>query len=717
MHKKLLVSLLISAIGTGTLTACNSGTTPSSSSSTSITTNSGHSLKSMETINYVNSEVQALLDAQEPYLPQKLMELIEQIDQLKDEENSPDLQMVYSNILRAINADKFQVFKLPHDFGYLFRHSMEIRKVFEEYDSQPHFEMLNALARALGNINLTTSDNQKQLADAIETLRKELVRPRREYSRLKGSDHDIPDKFYNRAPEVSKYLNYAALNNINMLAPKLQEEIIISVLYSLSPSDDLDIQKAVATKLATINIMNTTNQNIIVRFIWDKKFIDNPEVLKSLITSLSNMNIEDKKVQQSIAECIDKGKFGDNPEVLMNLRNLVFSLDMASPGAQFYMLNAIEKQQLGEFSESEIKSLSSRWIALEAIRKRFPTFFTDDKYFFGNFNTFKTTAPELESLTFGDQKINLSLAPGTIKNLTEYALAFGSFGVVYDRLGKPDLLVIVGEGLAGTNYEKEILVAEGNIMQALGMPTIFGDKNLNKLELIKVFDLKNLKAGFPTIIDNLSSSSPEFKRLPRWLQERVKANEFNINNYKDSNLLQFAMSFAESLPEQTQLKATLVDAIKLVVEAKGGRIVLNANANEDMNLKNAINQEMNSFYGSPEEQQWNLVENKLTEFWGTLQNRESKLKFIYLLGQLAKDGALGYHYDANNQANEFYYYLTIACTNKLIAEDQHDPVASEKSKRSVVTLRDYLTTGGCIQAGTSILADKNKQITSVWDKK
>ncbi len=86
-----------------------------------------------------------------------------------------------------------------------------------------------------------------------------------------------------------------------------------------------------------------------------------------------------------------------------------------------------------------------------------------------------------------------------------------------------------------------------------------------------------------------------------------------------------------------------------------------------------------------------------------------KLKLIFLLGQIAKAGALGYEYSNSNTANDAFGMMTKYCCEKLVTENiPHDlyTVLNE--------IIHQLNAGVCIEIQSNNLQNYEPEVSNIW---
>jgi hypothetical protein len=150
--------------------------------------------------------------------------------------------------------------------------------------------------------------------------------------------------------------------------------------------------------------------------------------------------------------------------------------------------------------------------------------------------------------------------------------------------------------------------------------------------------------------------------------------------------------------------------IQTVIKSKGNEFYLSINKKDDAKLKEKINDE------------FNIVDNMhkylilLDSFWQQLTNNNDKLKLSFLLGRLAKNGALGYDYKGDNQiyqnqANECLYFLFEHCISRIIREGN--------ANNTIIKIQILLRQRICINTLSIELinAELENNVTTVWQLK
>ncbi|MCE2706451.1 MAG: hypothetical protein LW807_05180 [Proteobacteria bacterium] len=477
-----------------------------------------------------------------------------------------------------------------------------------------------------------------------------------------------------------------------------------------------------------MNLLNTLKKNEVLSYadvknIENGKFGKNPGILIKLLETLSTMRIEFKTkslIVQTLANAIFKGVFGKDKDVLVKLASFFVALNPHETIFYRLIVRALENNTFGNNSD-----------VLEAIIMSFSKIdFTPPeyqvrviKYMLKNNNLLKLNKVNLiiSNWTIEKAQYNEILALlkqyklnneehiqfGAFSNLNECVKKnvngvniedclehFGSYGITYNKDYKPELLVVYKD-------------TENN---PIGFKDFFNRDinhiiNQHKLSNIKVYNfVESISGLYPAQIDDLSAHSIYFNSFPTWLQNKIKLNHFNINAYVSADILKFVINdLLSSVPFTTSnTKEQCKHIIQEIIKIKGKRFDISTNQIENTKFKDQINQEFNAIE--------NLVTYKvlLGKFWLTIKNNEEKLKLCFLLGQLAKDGALGYHNNKSNQANDAFYGLFEHCISKIINDGNSHP--------ELLKIQDLAKTGACIEIlSNDLLIKVNPNVLSVWD--
>jgi hypothetical protein len=234
----------------------------------------------------------------------------------------------------------------------------------------------------------------------------------------------------------------------------------------------------------------------------------------------------------------------------------------------------------------------------------------------------------------------------------------------------------------------------------------------DNLKHLSLYDLTNLQENYPKLLDMTSNDT--YDKCPNWLKKAIDFKKFNINKYRYKYLISFVLELVDKIViEKNELLVLVKDTIKRAVQLKGDHFKLKEDIKEDIHIKDDINNSIIKFAEISEE-----TKNSIDNFWGLL-NIDNKFRLIFLLGQIAKSGALGYHYKLNingkmeekNQSNEFFYTLTIYYAEKL-KQEMNDA-------NNIIILNNLLNElnqGNCIEVATNNLAlCFNNKLYDVWE--
>ena len=410
-----------------------------------------------------------------------------------------------------------------------------------------------------------------------------------------------------------------------------------------------------------MKISDVPAQKFIATAINDGIFGTDPEVLKALATSLSKINITDKAIQQDIIQAINNGRFDS--------------------------IN-IDKEVLKKY-------LSSHWLAGDS-------FFA----YRVDFSIDSTNASDFAEYYHG--AINI-----TYTGIETQMKAGLAFGFVYNLDGKAELLIVYDEKTKGLNDQ-----AKQDRMQGF-----FSLNKINEviykgyLNNVQVFDLLHPRGGYPTKLDLMDGSN--YSKFPGWLRLAIDYNKFNLDDYADSSLIQFTLNLAnlaqEPTTDQTDKPAgeppysqLVQQLIQRLVTLEGECISLDSDPQKDAEIKDRINASFPVFAGCDK--------TEIDRFWSQLGTPLEKAKLIFLVGQIAKRGALGYHLESHqqsnerNQANDFFSNLTCYYTGKLRSENP-------SNISGMTGLHNGLINGVCIETLTNNFSIANRGLQSVWSKR
>ena len=197
--------------------------------------------------------------------------------------------------------------------------------------------------------------------------------------------------------------------------------------------------------------------------------------------------------------------------------------------------------------------------------------------------------------------------------------------------------------------------------------------------------------------------------LPQWLQIAIDDATFNPDEYADSDIINFVANKLMKTLEDSVSEAdkTLVDQMRSIIKRciayKGNSVNIASNKPDDQHIKDEINRMCLPFIWD------NKFSPIVTDFiHNQLNNDPIKIaKLGFLLGQLAKQGVLGYHHgdvDRQNQANNLLYCLSKTCFDELkIIPNHHRKVTFPDN------FFDHLERGICIEGLTDALMFNNPQ--------
>ena len=229
---------------------------------------------------------------------------------------------------------------------------------------------------------------------------------------------------------------------------------------------------------------------------------------------------------------------------------------------------------------------------------------------------------------------------------------------------------------------------------------------------VTVYELDN-NNNYPDMIDS-QNLVPIKDTLPRWLQIAIDDVTFNLAEYQDREILNFVvndlMNKLEELVNEDDKK--LVSLMKSIIErciaSQGGMVKIASSNSKDQEIKDAINRMCSS---ATEIEDFSAIVINFIE--KDLKKDPIKIaKLGFLLGQLAKQGVLGYAYDSvNNQANNLLYCLSKTCFDELNKISNHNVMVPD----NFIT---ELDNGVCIEQLTHNLMNHNTHldIESVWKK-
>ena len=200
--------------------------------------------------------------------------------------------------------------------------------------------------------------------------------------------------------------------------------------------------------------------------------------------------------------------------------------------------------------------------------------------------------------------------------------------------------------------------------------------------------------------------------LPSWLQIAIDDVTFNLDEYQDREIIKFVtndlMKKLEELVSENdkQLVSQMKSIIERGIVSQGDRVDIASDKSEDQKIKDDINR-MCSF--ATESEDFSAIVRNFIE--KDLKKDPIKIaKLGFLLGQLAKQGVLGYAHD-DNQANNLFYCLSKTCFDELNKISDHDVMFPDD-------FINNLSEGVCIEQLTHDLMTQNLRlhIQNVWKK-
>jgi len=511
----------------------------------------------------------------------------------------------------------------------------------------------------------------------------------------------------------------------------LFSQVRIAIAISLGRfGTDPNVLQALAISIGKMNITTPVAQQSITEVIRDGKFGKDPKVLQALATSIGNMNVTNPQAQQNITKAIYLGKFGNDTNVLQALVTSIGKMNITDPEAQQDITSAIDKGYLPK--DLDLQGLQSRWVILnERGLNNETSNYTHIQ--FGN----GYGRHNYDDLSRLDIKVK-----GEQVNYTEHCFGpknqnakdgYGTYGIIYQQ-SQPKYLISYFEDILDSDPPLVIAEKEERF-KGFFSSSEFAILYLQNLSHVKVFEFifsNEHKEYQAKIIDNHSMSAELYPDLPPWLKHKLLQNQFKVEDYKALKIIGGILGFIEklSLTEllTQELKHSIEQGVKSVIKSGGEAVKLSADTEQDMKIKDSINKAIpiadEGFHKTA-----NVCFDAL---YKELTSDEEKLQLIFLLGQIAKQGALGYHYGDNNQANEFFYSMAAYCTEKLKTEwDDLSKKGNHSDSDNTFLNSNFVKTefqdfhkginlGICIESLThslAIAADKmNFNLYGVWEK-
>ena len=457
-----------------------------------------------------------------------------------------------------------------------------------------------------------------------------------------------------------------------------------------------------------MNITDPDAQQNLVIAIGSDKFGTDPQVLTALAISLGKINITDRGAQQRLTGAIYDGKFGTDPEVLKALAISLGEMNITAEGAQHNLTKAILESPINIPGWS-LKYILSRQIVGEQVRNDHPEL--NATHFFGKFE------PDLLAKAKEDEK-NTGMIDGVSGVSTMIETFFdingvssgyngkiaGSYGFIYDKDGNPDYLIVLAKKADNIPVQTIAEEMHGFFNMTKNTYPIYG----SLLQNVRVYKLVNNGLIYPNPSINVISDS-----LTGWLKNAHKLSKFDLAEYNDQNLLKFALDLTDNIADP-ELRDSTIKGIQLLINGEGNQIQLGSTELKDKELKDKIEKALP--YGEIVGDLPNSNKTRMEEFWATLHDNSSKAKLIFLLGQIAKKGALGYELGGNNRANSFYYLMTLEFAKKFRKEFPDN--STEPLAVSLNHLIHDLKGGICIEAASNSFMINNPtlMLNTVWKK-
>ena len=458
--------------------------------------------------------------------------------------------------------------------------------------------------------------------------------------------------------------------------------------------NDPDVLKDLAGQLAMFT--HPYAQLHIAVAISDGKFGTNPEVLKAVAGQLDMFT--DPDAQQRIAWAIRGGNFGTNPDVLKVLaEHLPVFTDR---NAKITLSDAIGNGSLG-VDAGVLKTLYRRnMVSLKGLMTSRPSMQTDLSPEF----KFKLTPPSgiLEtdpSLTsFFGAKLYLSsevktALKGTFVGMSDDGLEFmcdDNATYAFQIYGNYAVLCKIGAGSVSEASFQGWITSD--------FPMLYKDT----LGKVAVYNCSVLTDGYPSKME-VSETHAEFNALPMYLMEAIRENSFDSSKFTHPKTIDFVAStiLGPIVEKNPDLGNKMKGIIQQAILNEGRDVSIASTPAEDGAIKDAINalclevKEAHDF------------EVSVMTYFNSLNNDQDKARLAYLLGQIAKEGVLGYHHEERNQANDLFYSLSKKCFNEL------------KSSRAMVFPDNFhtnLAAGVCIAQETSRFFSLNAWVKDIFDK-
>ncbi len=450
------------------------------------------------------------------------------------------------------------------------------------------------------------------------------------------------------------------------------------------------------TILGKMNIEDVSIQRRFVRMVNERQYNLNRAMLPILAGHIL-CKIIDNKARISIAKSIFEEKWGARSTLSLPILKLFTEIvaELAyTPDTQNKIISFISKETAQIAAIENFKQyVRSHWLV------------GNDFFAYRDIRVDSTNEDGYEKYFHGDIDI-------TDTNIEPTAKPGLAFGFVYDLAGKAELLIVYNDITDGLDDNTKQEHLRGFFSPYASHAIIY----MGCLRNVRVF---NLQSNNGYIAEMRLDIPNHYPRFPAWLRLAIDCNKFNLNDYTDRHLIQFALDLANlaqeplnSLPDKPANEPPYSELVKQVIQRlvtlEGDFIFLDSDRQKDAQIKDRINASFQPFDEC----------NKTTidGFWSQLSTPQEKAKLIFLVGQIAKKGALGYHIVDQetgidkNQANVFFYCLATYYTEKLLSEKDSNLVG-------VSDLHDGLKVGTCIEALTNTFSIANGGLQSVWSKR
>ena len=504
------------------------------------------------------------------------------------------------------------------------------------------------------------------------------------------------DNKFGTNPEVLQAFA-TSLGKMNFLSEEAQYQLSLCILLGKF-GDNPVVLKPLAISLGNMKITSKNAKYYIVRSIVFGEFSNNSEVLKALATSLGQMNITSDEAHKELAEAIDSNRFGDDLEVLKALATSLGKMNITDKnsiqmiGVKYFKLNP-----------NLAKYILSRWIISDDLIANSSEDFKqyiESYHLFGQLKNDLTASADQEESSAGNMIEGISNTfPSIDIALKRLNIPVqdnvGSYGFIYNEDGKPEALIIFA---SADSLDEQAL---GFLRMTIDTQPLYGFLSDN----VKIYKISTVAEY--TYVDNRYDVADNDS--PNWLKNARAYNKFDVDNYNDKALIKFALSFTDKL-EEDEIKRLTIGAIQRLIINEGNGARIGSDIAADKKLKDDINIAFIGIYTDDE------LDDKINQTWSDLHDQESKAKLIFLIGQIAKSGALGYEHGGANQANTLYYTLAQKLTNKFLQEFPEDE--NSQLRESLIKLKNKLDSGTCIEVASNefMLENPILHINTVWKR-